>query len=409
MTPILDVENILKRCELTEEDGYYAVTGSPNDLDELFESLTLQGYNGPKEIEQNGTKLWISRQAGKWTDNQCPIFTNLAALWGAFREGNDAPAYFYYTGETELSEIREKLDAYFRWKKVLKELADHEGAKGRPHSLIFFIDAEKGPKKFEINPLIGLDSFLAIDGKSDNLAAISAIEALLSIEEDIHSDERRRILRASLAELSDSPSITNDFVNLANHSVEFRKKYKDLYELYARRFSVNKLLNEIDEKTADYLAKVQDSIASSQTKAYALPGALIGVAALVKSVSALDFILVVSGFAFIWYLTKVANDISREAYRILSEQIDKSFNRYQELPDNNTGVKTAAADKKSILDSLIQKANDRLDKIDSLAITMLVLGGFYLLMRIINEAFPSLFTSIWFSFWHSLSLYIFAC
>ncbi|WP_312941262.1 hypothetical protein [Stutzerimonas balearica] len=404
-----DVESILSRCQLAEEEGFIAVTGSTCDVDALFESLSLQGYKGPKETEHNGTKLWINKQAGNWTGIQCPIFTNLASLWTNFRERNDAPAAFYYVGESEFPELRQKLDVYFRWKRTLKALADHEGAKGRPHSFIFFIDAEKGPTKFEINPLIGLDAFLEIEGNTENVNAISALEALLSIEEDIHSDERRRILRASLAELSDSAFIKNDFVKLANQSIEFRKKYKDLYELYARRFSVNKLLNEIDEKTTDYLAKVQDSIASSQTKAYALPGALIGVAALVKSVSPLDFILVISGFCFIWYLTKVANDISREAYRIISEQIDKSFSRYQDLPDSNTGVKDAAAEKKAVLDTLLKKANERLDAIDNLAIVMLVLGGLYLILRIISEVVPNLFLPIWFGFWQSLTNYLLAC
>jgi len=403
------MQSILSRCDLTEEDGFFSISGSTSDLNALFESLTSQGYKGPQETEHNGTKLWINRQAGKWTGIQCPIFTSMSALWSVFRERNELPAVFYYAGESELPELRQKLNLYFRWKRVLKALADHEGAKGRPHSFIFFIDSEKGSKKFEINPLISLDAFLEIDGSIENADAISAVEALLSIEEDIHSDERHRILRASLAELSDSASIKHDFVKLANQSTEFRKKYKDLYELYARRFSVNKLLNEIDEKTTDYLTKVQDSIASSQTKAYALPGALIGVAALVKSVSGLDFILVISGFAFIWYLTKVANDISREAYRILSEQIDKSFSRYQDLPDSNTGVKDAATEKKEVLDTLLKKANDRLDTIDKLAIVMLVLGGLYLTLRIINEAVPELFTSVWFSFWQSLTRYLLAC
>lgn len=405
-----DLESILRKCTVIEDDGYISISGSTNELETLFDLLCMHGYQGDKDIESGSeAKLWISRQAGSWASSQCPIFTSLESLWSVFREGFDSPAFFYYSGEAESPGLSLKLEIYFRWKRTLRTLADHEGAKGRLHSFIFFIDTDKGSKKFEVNPLISTEEFLKIEGSPENAGAIKAQEALLLIEEDIHSDERRRIMRAALAELSDSTDVNKVFVSLANKSLEFRKKYHDLYELYARRFSVNKLLNEIDEKTADYLAKVQDSIASSQTKAYALPGALIGVAALVKSVSVLDFSLVIIGLLFIWYLTKVANDISREAYCTLSEQIDKSLNRYQELPGSNEGVKKAARDKKSALDGLIDKAKARLDKIDNLAVIMLVSGGLYLLFRIINEAAPDLFISVWFIFWHSLINSFFSC
>ncbi|QQD27993.1 hypothetical protein ICJ33_00885 [Pseudomonas simiae] len=393
--------SLLKTCLLSEEEGFVCLSGTDSELELAYQYLCSQGYKGSKELESAPvSRLWVSRQASAWAQSICPLFGRLEDLWCAYRDGREYPSFVYYFGDENDEGLITKLKIFFCWKRLLGLLADHEGAKGRFHSFIFFIATDKSSKKFELNPIISLEELLSVECQDGVESAIYNLESLLMIEDDIHGEERHHIMRLALAELVELHDVKCSFSKVMSSTMDFKAKYKELYDLYVRRFSVKKLLNEIDEKTSDYLVKVQDSISSSQTKAYAIPGALIAIAALVKSVSFLDFLLVIAGLLFVWYLTKVANDISREAYAVMSVQIDKSFSRYSELPDSSADVKAAAVEKKDTLDKMLVKAVKRLDAIDNLAVAMLAFGLLYLGVRFYSEVFSGWILNLVFSFWY---------
>ena len=68
-----------------------------------------------------------------------------------------------------------------------------------------------------------------------------------------------------------------------------------LYEIYTKRFSVNKILNELDEKNLEFTSKINEFISSNQTKALTIPGALIAAGGLVKANETTEAILIIAG------------------------------------------------------------------------------------------------------------------
>jgi hypothetical protein len=139
---------------------------------------------------------------------------------------------------------------------------------------------------------------------------------------------------------------------------------------------VNKLLGEIEEKVSDYISKINELVSSSQNKAFAIPGALIAVAALIKEQGALSILLICVGLYFVMLLTRTANSVYLESFSTLESQIKKSLSRYEVIKDE-AEVRISAEEAKTKLLNLLSGARLRIGVINRLAIFTFVLGVVY--------------------------------
>ncbi|WP_236502645.1 hypothetical protein, partial [Pseudomonas tremae] len=122
------------------------------------------------------------------------------------------------------------------------------------------------------------------------------------------------------------------------------------------------------------------SISSSQSKAFALPGALIAIAALIKNADFFSLLFVCAGLLSVTVLTFVANRIHFESYDALEDQVTRSMARYEIMKDEDS-VRVSATGAKEKLLVLIKRSKSRLEFINALSVTIFIMGVFYTALR----------------------------
>src|SRR5690606_38577851 len=111
--------------------------------------------------------------------------------------------------------------------------------------------------------------------------------------DDVHAAERQHVMRETLLEmLSGEESTTIN--KLMEKTKDFSRKYHDRYKVYVSSFSINKIISDIEIERINYLSKVHDSLISQQGKAFAIPGVMIAIGAVLRfSGSTWDSVLIV--------------------------------------------------------------------------------------------------------------------
>ncbi len=337
------IADLIQDAVFRFEPGILEIYLPPERLEELFGEIVRIGYKKDKFIEKgsDGTCLSVSLESDAWSGS-APFYPSINELWLHVKREFKLPSIYYLLDEKSHSEGDDKsghikaIEYFLSWRGFLYGLKDHVGSENDGATLIYFIGTEKGPKKYTINPLkIALDELIRMS-KGD--LCYDDLQLLIGEleKEDGHKKEREKVLRASLSEVMDEADSEATMSYLMRQGGRLRKKYQENYDLYLDNFSVNKHLAEIEEKSTDYISKINESISSSQSKAFAIPGAIIAIAALVKNTDALALFLVCFGLLCVWLLTRVANNIHDEAYITLSEQVRRSLKRYEIIKDEDS-------------------------------------------------------------------------
>lgn len=380
-----NLTELLHKIPPHAEGGLLCVYGSELELKIAYEEIKDIGYERLENIglhEGSTYYLAIELDAGAWRESS-PFYESIEQLWNKVRNYEKLPKHYYLIKEGIHSERSEKaktieaIEHYLNWRHLLTSLKDHKGSEGNDSTLIYFISTEKGAKLYEINPkkisLLELQELQTGDNASEELEQLRTAIDLV----DGHQKERRDVLRTSLAELLEE-SISMPW--LVKQGKRLQKKYKENYDVYLHKFSANKLLAEIEEKSTEYISKINDSISSSQTKAFAIPGAVIAVAALARNDDIPSLAMVCFSLLCVWILTVIANNIHTEAYDALSEQIKRSLKRYEIMKDENE-VRVSAGEAKEKLLTIISKSKSRLVFINDLAAGVFVIGVIYAALR----------------------------
>ncbi|ELI7920524.1 hypothetical protein RSE71_003966, partial [Yersinia enterocolitica] len=259
--------------------------------------------------------------------------------------------------------------------------ADHE----INNEFVFFITDENGGKKIDVKNNATNEEILKIEDAEKTIKCLDVLVDKLNFS-DVHKSERRSVTRSALMELLE---YRNESINMAavlEKCKHLGRKYDELYELYTNRFSINKMLNELDEKSIEFTSKINEYISSSQNKAFTIPGALIAVGALVKVGGVLEASLIMIGLWMISSVTKSANEVYRDSYNSLEIIITSAFKKYLRF-DEGDEVTTSAKSIEIDLVKKISKAKARIKSIDRLADGLVILGAIYLCL---NLFFPSL-------------------
>ncbi|MDP5291826.1 hypothetical protein Q9290_05920 [Oceanimonas sp. CHS3-5] len=368
--------NLLQGSELSSQRAY-TVARLPSDFDRadephIIDALTDMGYTSQSndyfQDDSGHRSLYISRKSEAWA-GFCPLVTDKGNLWKRLVQAATSPEfvfpeYFFIQGEkiSSFSEDAQKLKSQmisvFEWKKLLTELCDHPVDSD---SFVFFINKDDVGKKYELNTILGIESIESIISPQESLDVVKYLAGKLE-DKDAHHDERRSVMRSTLAEFLDGSS-SKIFLNIINKSKRFEAKYRELYDLYIRRFSINKVLNELETKSLEYTGKVNELLASGQARALTIPGAVVAVGALYRTASFLNSLLILLAVWLIKELTVTANQVHRETFEFLQSQVESSFKKYLKI-DEDEDVKDSARGNLETLIILIGKAKDRLDKID---------------------------------------------
>ncbi|MDS9873508.1 hypothetical protein RMI40_01475 [Pseudomonas protegens] len=377
------IASLLDSSTLKMEDGYLEVFSELENLEVLYIELCKLGYTGEESIDNSGKNycLSLNLSADSWPAKS-PFYPNILVFWQYVISRKSLPEKFYiidskiFSGQEPECQSVKSIKYYFQWRELLSSLKDHGGGEGVESTLVFFISTEKGAKMYELNPrridLAQVMEGFKGGGEDKDIASLAEVIAI----EDGHQKERRDVLRASLAELLEEEYSGSTFAWLLKQGTRLKKKYHENYDVYLHKFSVNKLLSEIEEKSTDYISKINDSISSSQAKAFAIPGALIAIAALIKNADLFSLLFVCAGLLSVSFLTFVANNIHCEAYGALRDQVQRSLKRY-EIIKNEDAVRVSAEEAKIKLLGLIDRAVKRLRIINYLSVSIFLLGVFY--------------------------------
>lgn len=360
---------------------------------EIIRLLQAIGYkNATNCIENN--EIWLNRQVSSWADPI--IYENIESFWTRVNTQSSLPKY-YIIGTpllfpTTKNESIDKIHIFFMWKDILSLIADHHN---NDCSVLFFTNDDK-------SYAVELKHFLQysdVDCLTNSPLKYDIIKELLDTIriKDLHKSERKLVLRSAIYEVFKAQGAFN-FVDLLNSTENVRKKYDELYEIYTKRFSVNKILNELDEKNLEFTSKINEFISSNQTKALTIPGALIAAGGLVKANETTEAILIITGLWMIKKVNFISIEIFNETFDNLRSRVESAFDKYLKFEENKE-IKDNADSIKNSITNLIDKAKTRMRTVKYLASAMFY-GG---LIYVGYKQFPAFFDKL------AINLFYFLC
>ncbi|WP_313626240.1 hypothetical protein [Kosakonia sp.] len=387
-SPFNILVDLLKTSKLSDEDGYLRAELSQNrnvtDV-EIYSALEKCGHKKTTNCIIDNV-LYVNRSSHTWKDGYCPIFMDTVQFWKQIQSAENLPNMYFIVKEAissvdnEAASVIWAYNSFFIWKRLLTRIADHF----QSNKAIVFITSENSVTKLDIPLIVNNSDLQQLEQPKRCHDEILKLYSLIEIN-DPHSKERVAVLRTALSEVTSSADGTEKLLfELIQRSPLLLRKYDELYDIYTRRFSVNKLLNELDEKSLEFTSKINEYISSSQNKALTIPGALIAIGALVKSGGILESAIIFLGLWIIMSVTKTANDIYRESFDSLDSRLNTAFKKYLKF-DEGKEVRDNATQIEAELRSQIKNAKARLRNIDKWALFMLVGGAIFLIISIYNN------------------------
>lgn len=369
------------------------------DVEVLKSALPSLGYD--REIDADEVSVSISNVQSAWTSSRSLYFyKDKKGLWADYKSIG-VENYFYITacGSTNLTDKKDEfltaLDSFSNWDKLLAQLSDHVGTVSSPDTLVFFVGSDKGAKKYKITPRLSIDQLQAKETSAANDTALKLL-AILAVD-DAQDTERREIMRVALVDfLDDLGSSEKEYFSgcIINH-LDLLGKYYESFETLIHRSSINKALEEVAEKNIEYVNRLNDAISGAQTKAFAIPGAIIAIGALVKSLGLVESLLVLFGLWMVKRITNGTNEIQLDVLRNLEHQVREIFTRYKKASDEAI-VKRKAEEAMASIIRMIQKAKTRIAGIDRLTNIMLVVAVVYMAARTVVPEIAQWYQSLCF-------------
>lgn len=184
--------------------------------------------------------------------------------------------YIENLSSEEIEKISNSSKAYIHWCEILSKISDHveyDDSNFWPN-YIFVMEGGKLKKITTYNlPLKNVDeNFLrSVDISPCDVSTLTNV--------DLHSYERKLVLRSSLIELYNDSNEKNSFLSSVLNSP---KKLWDLfsvnYEIYINKYSINKIIHEVETQKLDFLSKLNSLIQEHQTKSLSIPAVLVSTA-----------------------------------------------------------------------------------------------------------------------------------
>jgi hypothetical protein len=344
---------------------------SEKDVNIYLESL---GCERPEELYAPERQVHLL-ESSAWQDRYVPFFVSIESLWHTLRTKNIEPEHYYVIGidnqQTEL--LRRRIKFYFALRATLKGLCHQEGDDIQPMKYIFFSSKESYLTKLEIPYAMSVGEFQSIEIDEQALTKAETLRASVQQEDDVHCDERKHVMRETIFEFFKDDNNKN-FSYLMSDLKKFYEAYTQRYKVYVSKFSVNKILSEIENERVGFLCKIQDAIISQQTKAFAIPGSLIAIGAFLKTTSSLwEMLVIFVGFGIsTWMITSLNKNVINHIDLLLLE-FKKSVSKYDDIVVGIENVKAEIERSNSTLETSSTAAKAKLASLTKLSWVILIL------------------------------------
>jgi len=267
----------------------------------------------------------------------------------------------------ELSKIRSMVN----WSKLLELMADHVQDND---VMVFFVHQKEGKTKpYEISPFLNFDAIKDLDFDSDH----SRFEHLFESWQlkDAHQKSRQSVMLVSFSEtISSLDKDENIFIFFLKNTKKFCDRYDENYDIYVNRFSVDVQLQEIDEQYLSFIGKLQDLVSSAQNKAFALPGVMVAMGALIKSSTILGVCAVIIGAIMTKMLISKSNEFLMENLEHFESTFERALGQYLKKRTEDCEVKDHASKAKRQLEKQLSRSKNRVKFINHMANVMLASG-----------------------------------
>jgi hypothetical protein len=163
---------------------------------------------------------------------------------------------------------------------------------------------------------------------------------------------------------------------------KFYQGYTERYKVYVSKFSVNKILAGIESERVGFLCKVQDAIMAQQTKAFAIPGGVIAVGAILKSTTTgWDLFVVFVGLLIsTWMIASLNNNVIGHI-DLLGEEFEQSVSKYDDVVVGIDEIQEEINSSRSKLSNSSSAAKSRLRTLTRISWLILVLVSLVLFER----------------------------
>jgi hypothetical protein len=320
------------------------------------------GYIFDQARTLRGDIMTISMSAANWT-GECPIFADWGALFSKVIASSIVPSHFYIV-ESKSSSLEEhsnsrKLELICKTRQLLAQLSDHcdpqSGAAKGSRKLVYVIETENSFSKHEFKPNVSWEVLSHIENTDSALISIEKLLKVINVG-DSQDTERKNVLRSAFSELISRCLDQSDiFPTILRSANELHNKYEAHHELFVKRFSVNKVLQEINDQDLKYTSKINEIVSSAQNKALTIPGALIAIGAIMKIDHIADGIAVAVGMMVTTIIVHRSLEVHHATIDHLDKQVEADFRRYDTL-NEKAEVRMQANITRSELKGLLKTA-----------------------------------------------------
>ncbi|MBB6522288.1 SH3 domain-containing protein [Pseudoteredinibacter isoporae] len=360
-------------------DGY-----SPKELEDL---LRETGYQSSLTGMLNDKTLTLDSSVRHWRDGNCPFYRNWGELYDTVKQSSSFPNDYCVIDDGRVdgkgSKSARKIEVFLTFRKLLTELADHcdppKGVSKGRDKLLFFIEKNEVVKKYQFSPVISWEDLSKLQESESVYKAIEELDRAIHLG-DCQDIERKSVMRSAFGELVLGCQEESSIFNFALFSVAtFKSKYNEHNELFAKRFSVNKILQEISHQDLLYTSKINEIVSSGQTKALTIPAAFVAVSALMKIDSILDGVAIILGLALSIAIVLKSLSVHRKTFIHIGEQIQSEFKRYDNLSEE-AEVRRASQKVKEALMKLVEGAKKSLDFIKYVVFCTMLAAAVYVVV-----------------------------
>ena len=320
------------------------------------------GYEFDVRTIRHGN-LHISLLAPCW-NRECPLFVTWNALFTRVSDTSKLLDFFYVLEEKSSSfdkhELHLSLKLFIQTRRLLASLSDHceprDGIGKGSKKLFFIIETDDSVAKYEFSPLVDWPTLEKIPDVSNQLGLVDKLINLIAMG-DSQDVERRSVMRSAFNEVISVCHNNNEiFHKIINSITHFHRRYEEHYELFVKRFSVNKVLHEINEQDLTYTSKINEIISSAQNKALAIPVALIAIGAVMKIDHFVDGIAVAVGMLITTIIVHRSLNVHIATFTHIKRQVNSEFKRYDIL-NEDVEIRRQATSTNTDLSYLLDKAN----------------------------------------------------
>lgn len=356
---------MLERLKFEDSIFYIDINGV--DESRIIDFFNEWGLKYNENIKKIDGKLLLDGGVLE-KNNFFPFYNSAEDFWHAIEKKKNKPSkYYIINNDLDPKELDQKVEYFFDVKGILREICQVENPDGISN-FIFFTTKESYLKRIEIKGSLKYESLLKLEFTEDNLRLAKKILDITKNSEDVHANERMHILRESLGDVYKIEENRN-ILFLLNKIKDFYKEYTERYNLYVSKFSINKIISEIENERVGMICKIQDYLISQQTKSFAIPGASVAIMAIFRfAQNTFDYLVLYLAFLLSSWMICSINSGAIKQISILLTEFNKIMSKYSDIEKGFEDINREINKSKEDLKKLAENAKSKIEMLTNISI-----------------------------------------